>query len=71
MLTNLKAKRREKNTPKAFMENDYSNNAAVMELVDIPDLGSPHSFNNSSDSSPVTLCQPTNVNLWSLESLCN
>jgi len=71
MLTILLTKKREKNSPKTFMGNEQNNNAAVVKLVDTPDYVSPHSFNNSSNSIPVTLCQPTNVNLWSLESLCN
>tara|TARA_E500000081_G_C5984348_1_gene283904 strand:+ start:256 stop:417 length:162 start_codon:yes stop_codon:yes gene_type:complete len=53
------------------MENDYNINAAVVKLVDTPDLGSQHSFNNSSNSIPVTLCQQTNANFMSLEFICN
>ena len=33
-----------------MVEKGYKLNAAVVKLVDTPDLGSPHSFNNSSNS---------------------
>ena len=71
MPTNLRRIRREARQLKAFMENGYNINAAVVKLVDTPDLGSPHSFNNSSNSIPVTLCQPTNTKFMSLKNLWN
>ena len=71
MLTNLGRIRRETKQLKAFMENGYNINAAVVKLVDTPDLGSPHSFTNSSNSITATLCQPTNAKFMSLKSLWN
>ena len=54
-----------------MVEKGYKLNAAVAELVDATDLGSPHSFNNSSNSSPVTVCQPTIQKMLSAKNLCD
>jgi len=54
-----------------MVEKGYKLNAAVAELVDATDLGSPHSFPFLCNISSVMVCQPTIQKMLSAKNLCD
>ena len=70
-MTNPQRKIRGKNSLRCMVEKGYKLNAAVAELVDATDLGSPHSFPFLCNISSVMVCQPTIQKMLSAKNLCD